>query len=39
MPAGVIVREFHSQMLHMFLSIILQNFRLHILEKLKKKTY
>lgn len=34
---SVTVRGFHSQMLHMFLSIILPNFRLHILAKLDKK--
>ena len=34
---SVTVREFHSQMLHMFLSIILPNFRIHILAKLNKK--
>ena len=33
---SVTVREFHSQMLHMFPSIILPNFRLHILANLTK---
>lgn len=36
---SVIVWECHSQMLQVFLSIILQNFRLHILVKLNNETY